>query len=342
MNSSVECHELNATIRPKRFYLYLGLGGVIGYPAWAVIGIWIALTEPGVSHRGILLAIMGGIPLAFAALSAWILAAYCRERLTIQGNRITIQGIFRRVEFDLRDVTEARWRLWPEGGSVVLKTAATRVSIDFGTFEREEIRWMIDHLRSVIVPDIQTNWNPFDDKIAARLRRPKPTEPGPHEVLLRRDHWDGYLAPVVMAASLLVFVTWWITGELSFLAAPVIPLLGWLGLRIATPAEGMIAPKPSFSKSTEQYRLIAFLLIWGIVGFVALKMFEIFHAQVGHPRIVLAFGMIVWVSVVLYEVFRSDRRRSQRNRIAAELAAKGGGEEQLDATLGARDDHWSI
>jgi hypothetical protein len=259
-----------------------------------------------------------------------------------QGNRITIQGVIRRVEFDLRDVTEARWRLWPEGGSVVLKTAATRVSIDFGTFEREEISRMIDHLRSVIASDVQTNWNLFDDKIAARLRRPKPTKPGPDEVLLRRDHWDRYLAPVVMAASLVVFVTWWITGELSFLAAPVIPFLAWLGWRIATPEEGMIAPKPSFSKSAEQSRLIGFLLIWGIVGFTALKMFEIFHAQLGHPQIVLAFGMIVWVSVVLYEVFRSDRRVSQRNREAADLAAKGGSEDQLDAPIGAKDDHWSI
>jgi hypothetical protein len=332
----------NATFRPKRLYLYLGLGGVIGYPAWAVIGIWIDLTEPCVPHRGISLAIMCGIPAAMGVLSAYLLAAYCRERLTIQGNQITIQGVFRRVEIGLRDVTEARWRLGPEGGSVVLKTATTRVPIDFGTYERDEKVQIIDHLRSVIAPGVQTNWNLFDYKITAPLREPKRTKPGPGEVLLRRNRWDRYLVPGVVSAAVVVVVVWWIMGELRFLAAPVFPVLFWLMMRTLTPAEGMIAQKLSFSMSTELSRLILFLLLWGLVAFGGVMTVEALRPRLGHPDTVLGIGMVVWFSVLFFEAFRSDRRSSRRDREAAGLAAKECGEDRPDAPLVAKDDHWSI
>jgi hypothetical protein len=342
MNSSAECRELNATFRPKRLYLYLGLGCFLGFSAWGTFGVWIALTQPGVPSRITLLGIMGGIPLAMTALSALMVAAYYRERLTIYGDRITKQDVFRRAEFDLRDVTEACWRWWPgESGSVRLTTATTRVSIEFGIVERDERSQVIDYLRSAIKPGVQTNWNLFDYKIAARLRRPKPTKPGLNEILLRRDQWDRYMVPGVPAAAVIGVVAWWQTGELRVLAPLMIPILIWVVVRMTTPAEGMITRRLSISANPDTSRWLLFLLFWGMAAALGVITVEANRDRLTHPDTVLVIGQIVWLSILIHEAFRTDRRRSQREREAADIAAKERGGNPEGATLSA-DDHWSM
>jgi hypothetical protein len=326
MDTNRDYYGLNATFRPKRLYRNLGLGGVVGFSGWGAVGISVALTQPGVPSRVVLLAIIGGISLAMTALSAYLLAAYCRERVTIDGARITKQGVFRRVAFDLRDVTEARWRLWPEGGSVVLKAAATRVSIEFGSFEREQASSMIDHLRSAVDPGVQINWNLFDSKIADPLRRPKPTKPGPGEVLLGRDRWDCYFVPGVVVAAIIGVACWWLTAELRFLAAPVIPVSLWVLMRMTTPAEGMITRRLSFSADPDTSGWLLFCLLWGLAALGGVMTVEVLRPRLVHPDTVLVIGMVVWILALLFEAFRSDRRRSRRNREAADPAAKERGE----------------
>jgi hypothetical protein len=224
-------------------------------------------------------------------------------------------------------VTDARWRTIPRGGSALLRTPTKRVSIEFGTFEREAIDSIIDHLRLLIDLDVQTNWNLFAYKIADPSRRPTPTKPGPDEVLLRQSHWDRFLVPGVGVAAIVGVGTWWSTDELRFLAAPVFPILFWVMMRRLTPTEGMITRRLTFSADTEFSRWLLFSLLWALVAFGGVMTVEALRPRLRHPDTVLILGMAVWLSVLLFKAFQSDRRGSRRDREAADLAAKERGEE---------------
>ena len=136
---------MDETFRLRRSCRNTGIGGLIGFTAWAAFGVYVALTLPNVKDRAAVLAMMGGVPLFMDGISLWCLLAYWRDELTIQGDRIRWRGIVRTREIDLLEVTDARWR----PGSIVLRNDATRLTIDFANYEETENDRIIGHLRSV-------------------------------------------------------------------------------------------------------------------------------------------------------------------------------------------------
>ncbi len=101
---------LDASFRLRRWYRNLGLGGVIGYAAWAVIDAIVVATDTKIVDRVAAAALLVGVPVFMTGVSVWLLLAYLRETLTIRGTRIISRGVIRTREIDLTQVTDARWR----------------------------------------------------------------------------------------------------------------------------------------------------------------------------------------------------------------------------------------
>jgi hypothetical protein len=274
---------------------------------------------------------MGGIPLIMAGLSLWTLMAHWRAELTIQGTRVAAQGIVRFREIGLLDVTEARWRTRPVGGSVVLRSESTRLSVEFGNYETEESARIVQHLRSVLSPEVQTGWNLFAYKTALLEPRSVRMKPDPDEVLRRRERWDRYLAPTLVVTGLAGIAAWRIAGESLFLlAAPLFPLIGWALMRATTPADGMVAKKLSSFANRDTTRFLGFLLLWFLTGVAGVIAHDVFRPRLVHPDAIMIVGCAIWVVILLFEAGLQDQREARRDREAADLAAKARGEAGAD------------
>ena len=129
---------MDANFRMRQWYRNLGIAVVLEFLALGTLGVYEALTEPGVKHRAVAAAMIGGIALVMPGLSFWMLVSYRRHELTVRGDRVTLRGIMQRREIDLREVTEARWVPRPVGGSLVLRSGSTRIPIHFANYESEE------------------------------------------------------------------------------------------------------------------------------------------------------------------------------------------------------------
>jgi hypothetical protein len=318
---------VDATFRLRRTYRNQGLGFLLGFSAWTVLHVSLALTDRDVLNR-LAFASMAGIPLFMAGLSLWMLAACWREELAIRGDRVTFRGIFRRKAIGLNEVTRAEWRVLRD--RVVLRNGSTRLAINLTNYEPEERERIILHLRSSLRPEVQDGWNLVAYKEEQHAARRARTKPGPDEVLIRRDRWDRYLGPLTAVAGLAGIAAWRFTGELRQLGFILLPLFLWVSLRATTPARGMIATKLSASIRPEAGRFIGFLLLWGLVGLAGLAINEYFRPRMAQPDAVLIVGTVVWLVVLFFEAFRVDRRQAASDREAADLAAKHRGESTAD------------
>jgi hypothetical protein len=161
---------MEETFRLRRSIRTTGLWCGLGFSAWTIFSVWVAtLAARDVPGRLAMTALFAGVPLTMTALSLWTVAAYQRERLTIQGDRIIHQGVIRRKEIDLKQAVEARWRV-PLPGSVVLRDGSTRIVIPFFNHEDDDVARIVHHLRSTLRPEIQAGWNLFAYKTARRRR----------------------------------------------------------------------------------------------------------------------------------------------------------------------------
>ena len=292
-------------------------------------GIFLALTGPEVRNRLAAAALMGGVPLFMAGLC--ILGLVRREALTIRGERVVSQGIFRLKEIGLLEVTRARWRRWPGfNGSLVLRNESARLPVYFDNYEAEDRDRIIQYLRSVLPPEVQTNWNLFAYNIAIRKPRSVHSKLGPDEVLLRRDRWDPYLVPSLLVFGLAGIILWKIMGELLCLTMPLAPLAGWALIRASTPAEGMVAQKISSAITPEMARFLWFVLLWGMVAIAGLLAHGLFLPRQREPDMYLIVGFVVWYGVAIFEAVLEIRRQFRRDREAADLAAKARGETKAD------------
>jgi hypothetical protein len=291
------------------------------------LNVDLTLTGPDVKHRVGATVVMGGVPLMMAGISLWLLTAYWREELTIHGERVTFRGIVRRRDVDLREVTRALWRTGHGGGSVVHRTETARLSIHLANYEDEGRDQLVRHLRSVLDPQIQTGWSLFAYKIAFRQPRSIRTKPGPDEILLGRGRWDRYFMPALVVASLAGVVSWRITDELRYLAAPLPFLALWALMRATTPAAGMVVQK---LVDPDTVRILWFLHLWLAVAIAGLMAHKVFRPRPADPDAFMIVGALVWFGVLLFEGGRVDRRRTLRDREAADLAAKARGEAPAD------------
>ena len=151
--------------RPRRYYLIVGIVGVVFFSAAAIISTYVAYWNiDGSFARPVLAAVIfGSFWSLFTLLSVWVVLAYYRECLTLDEGQITQQGIIRSKLMHIDDVTHIKWRRIPQGGSIVIRTLTDRLKIYFDNFTVEERRELISFLHGIIAPNIQEGWSQFEE-----------------------------------------------------------------------------------------------------------------------------------------------------------------------------------
>lgn len=322
---------MDETFRLRRYYRNMGLGFLPFFLAMGGLGLYALRIEPVPPHPVAAACFALSFPLFMVGGSIWMIAAYWRARWTFRDGRVTARDVFHEKTIDLAEVTSARWQWGMEWGAVRLRTESDRLTLTFGSFERVERERIVRHLRETLPPEVQVDWNLYAYKVKPfePPKSPK-TKPGPDEILIRRDRYDRNFVPFMALASLLGAVFWRVSGEWRpALGFPVVTLAGLMLLRFSTPAEGMVAKKPSFK--SDDARFFRFVALWVPAGLACMIVYGYFKRAGDENAPILIVGAVVWAAVFFYEVYLYDRRTMRREREAADLAAKGRGEAMTDA-----------
>ena len=102
-------------------------------------------------------------------VTVWALLSCYRERFNINGDSIAREGIAHTKSVRFKDINDLKWRIWPAGGSVVLRSPNVRMPIDFEIFDPSEQLSLIRWLRSAVPEEVQSGWPEFCRRWAVRL-----------------------------------------------------------------------------------------------------------------------------------------------------------------------------
>ena len=106
-------------------------------------------------------------------LGVWTIAGYFRNRLFFGKTAIVQRGVFRSRTLEVGEVLQIKWRTWPVGGSVVIRTHSERASIELSHFTRDEREELIRFVRESFAVEIQENWSRFEDVLGRSSPRGK-------------------------------------------------------------------------------------------------------------------------------------------------------------------------
>lgn len=96
-------------------------------------------------------------------LSVWVILAYFRERLLLDGKTVRQDGVIRSRMVDCEKAIRLLWRRWPAGGSIILRSRSEKISIHFHNFRAEECAELVRFFRETFPKEIQENWSRFED-----------------------------------------------------------------------------------------------------------------------------------------------------------------------------------
>jgi hypothetical protein len=237
---------------------------------------------------------------AFFLRAAWLLHAYQRDTLVVDGNRITHTGLFRIVSMDLREATKVRWL----GLKVVLRDPACKLTIDLDKYEPPERRALIRLVRRSTPVAVQRDWERFCHEVALRLwQEPSAWRLRPWEMLLTRRHLDRLCLWFAVATAAVSTLMAWLLGSPGFFLALAAPVVLWPILRIGVPAQGM----PAVRIDRKSLTLLALSALWfAAVGEVALYG-AIDHCPV-HANLWGVGCLVAWVCLLFVSLHRQDRR----------------------------------
>jgi hypothetical protein len=275
----------------------------------------------------------GAFPFFMFCVGVFGALSISQHMLTIQDDRLTVRGLLGTKDIDLKEVTRARWI--PRWG-VSLQSGKVRLVILLRGYERPEQEAIIHHLRSVIDPAVQIDWNLFAYKRALRVLKPQRTKAGPDEVLVHRSYWDRRLLllglPLIVAGGMISVVAWRMTGESRYLATVIgtvhLLLWGWLIVRYQVPVQGRIDRKVSSVVRSEP--TIRLLLLWTLCFLLALVPIAILSRHLAHPDLLMAGAALVWCVGFIFEMVKKENNDKQLDRELADLAAKDHGEPRAD------------
>ncbi len=162
--------------RPRRYYLIVGIIGVTFCSTMAIFSVVAAYWNVDGSFGRPLLAaiILGTFWSVMLLASVWVILAYFREHLVLDGTEITQQGILRSKSLRIADATEIKWRRSPQGGSIVICTATHKIKIYFDNFTRTQQDELVSFFRGIFASEIQQGWLRFAEAhIPSGPRRPQ-------------------------------------------------------------------------------------------------------------------------------------------------------------------------
>jgi hypothetical protein len=308
-----------AVFRPRKRYLWLGLASLGFFWGMAILSCVLYL----VGEVPLLMLILGIVVwgvMGFLAL--WLVLAYLRESLTIDGQMVSQRGVLFSTALWLPDVSLARWIVSPEG-AVVLESPLGRVKIYLGNFELPERLLLIRLLRALLPEDVHRDWPVFCLKVALPLRRAcewlesdsRPLDEG--EVLLTRRRLDVYFALGTALAAAVGMFSWWVGGNRAPLAAPGFMIAIWLFCRLNIPKRGARSHRLSVIGKWRALLLVSWLV--GLpLAVAAIRL--LVPRGVGHlVLIVLGVGTIVLILVFAY---RENRQRERQVVEAASAAVE--------------------
>lgn len=159
---------------PKRSVRNAGWFWLLFYSTVAIGHSWLCLANAHEFPRPVAAAIFfGTFWSGWTLLCVWLLCVYYRERLFLDRDRITKQGVLFRHSLAMSELSSVCWRgVLRQGGSVVLRTSSARVVIGLGNFEPHEQDEIIAFVQQHAPPKITTGWEVF-----VKSREPPPRVP---------------------------------------------------------------------------------------------------------------------------------------------------------------------
>ena len=287
---------MDQVLRLKKSYRNLGVMCLIFFSGMMVVSFFGILSESNLLDALRAVGFCG----CLLVLPAMMLLAYYRQSISIQEETIIQTGIFRQRKIAFTEMAGVRWRLFPAGGSVVLRSSTEKIKIHFDNFEAQQKHPLILSLRRSLPQSIQQNWEPFCLRLALPLLKHGPDAPlQKNEVLITRRYWDRFFLIVTLVLIVCGIVCAWSFQKPLFLTFPLISLVFWPMMRFSTPPEGMRTQKlPPQMKWG-----LLFLSLW-----IAIAMATIVPLSKTHMG--LAIGLtVVWFAILLLYGHWMDRRR---------------------------------
>jgi hypothetical protein len=185
---------------PPRRDLYLAVGCLLFFLAATLSSIWVALAnaDGSFAHPVTAAIVFGCFWGSWSLLSLFAVVAYFRMSAFAAEGVVRVNGVLRRRTVVLAEVTRARWRGWPLGGSLVLYCRAGRVALGFGNYGGgQELARLF---RDTLPADVQQGYERFEAMLAPDS-----------EAFRRRAARERRIATVLMpicAAVLIGYAIW--------------------------------------------------------------------------------------------------------------------------------------
>jgi cation transport ATPase len=258
------------------------------------------------------------IPGFFILLSCYLLFAYFRHSLTIEGGRVLSVGMVRSTCLELDTVLDARWRRYGGYGRLGLRTASEKLAIDFGDYRPEQARELIRFFRHRLPQDIQQGWERYWEFYWRRFDEPDPAR-REHFALETRWLRRRMLLWVSLGTGLcasLGLALWWWTGDAQSLRGIVLSLLFWPVVWLIRADRGKIAEKVPEQLSANAAVIVGLILLGLTLTVVlAFAAFAIPGGQTTYGIGVLGSLLLILLGVAI-EHRRIERSRDEAARLA--------------------------
>lgn len=320
---------MERVIRPKKRSRNLAIVSLIFFVSVGIASVcvmWFSALPDRRIYAAVFMAMFWG---CWASLSCWLLLAYWREELRIVDGQITQRGVIGVKEINLRSLTAVRWRIAPQGGSLVLTTATGKARIYLDNFEPEVRVWLIRYFRNEVSEVLQDGWALFCHKIAVPLRDRNAISlatPGPGNVRITRRRWDWYFIPLIVLCAVLGIVLSWQFQQPQAIVFPVLPAVLWLCIRGMTPRNGFVAERVTSRPEVVGY--LVFLACWLGVAIAGVVLFGMWSPPSPAAAIIGISALALWYAVLFWRSYQLDRVRRKRDETNAVASIRRWSEEE--------------
>ena len=149
------------SLAAKPYFKRVAVCGTVFFSIFGAVCVFVAATNADGSFANPILAacVFGAFWGAFILLGIYLWLFSCKYRLEITENAIEQFGVFSHRRISTHKIQNAKWRNWPQGGSIKLRTGDSQMSIELGTSDSREL--LIQFLHAEIPMSKQQGWETF-------------------------------------------------------------------------------------------------------------------------------------------------------------------------------------